>query len=74
MGYIVITPIFAENVLGYTLCSVSLLTLTAISVDRLVALFLGLRLQTCYFFEWRYKYASFYKGEGEEVNKYQFPI
>ena len=33
----------AENVLGYTLCSVSLLTLTAISVDRLVTLFLGLR-------------------------------
>ena len=33
----------AENVLGYTLCSVSLLTKTAISVDRLVTLFLGLR-------------------------------
>ena len=28
---------------GYTLCSVSLLTLTAISVDRLLALMLGLR-------------------------------
>ncbi|CAH3169632.1 unnamed protein product, partial [Porites lobata] len=28
---------------GYTLCSVSLLTLTAISVDRLLALLLGLR-------------------------------
>ena len=33
----------AENLLGYTLCSVSLLTLTAISVDRLLALLLGLR-------------------------------
>ena len=33
----------AEKVLGYPLCSVSLLTLTAISVDRLVTLFLGLR-------------------------------
>ena len=32
-----------ENLLGYTLCSVSLLTLTAISVDRLLALLLGLR-------------------------------
>ena len=28
---------------GYILCSVSLLTVTAISVDRLLALFLGLR-------------------------------
>ena len=33
----------AENLLGYTLCSVSVLTLTAISVDRLLALLLGLR-------------------------------
>ena len=34
---------WAENLSGYTLCSVSLLTLTAISVDRLLALLLGLR-------------------------------
>ena len=33
----------AENLTGHTLCSVSLLTLTAISVDRPLALFLGLR-------------------------------
>ena len=33
----------AENLSGYTLCAVSLLTLTAISVDRLLALLLGLR-------------------------------
>ena len=33
----------AENLSGYTLCGVSLLTLTAISVDRLLALLLGLR-------------------------------
>ena len=33
----------AENLSGRTLCSVSLLTLTAISVDRLFALLLGLR-------------------------------
>ena len=33
----------AENLLGYTLFSVSVLTLTAISVDRLLALLLGLR-------------------------------
>ena len=33
----------AENRLGYTLCSVSVLTLTAISVDRPLALLLGLR-------------------------------
>ena len=33
----------AETFSGYTLCSVSLLTLTAISVDRLLALLLGLR-------------------------------
>ena len=33
----------AESFSGYTLCSVSLLTLTAISVDRLLALLLGLR-------------------------------
>ena len=32
-----------ENLLGYILFSVSLLTLTAISVDRLLALLLGLR-------------------------------
>ena len=30
-------------IVGYTLCSVSLLTMTAISVDRLLALLLGLR-------------------------------
>ena len=33
----------AESLSGYTLCSVSLLTLTAISVDRPLALLLGLR-------------------------------
>ena len=33
----------AVNFSGYTLCSVSLLTLTAISVNRLLALLLGLR-------------------------------
>ena len=33
----------AENLSGYTLCAVSLLTRTAISVDRLLALLLGLR-------------------------------
>ena len=33
----------AQTFSGYTLCSVSLLTLTAISVDRLLALLLGLR-------------------------------
>ena len=33
----------AENLSGHTICSVSLLTVTAISVDRLVALLLGLR-------------------------------
>ena len=33
----------AQAFSGYTLCSVSLLTLTAISVDRLLALLLGLR-------------------------------
>ena len=33
----------AENLTGHTLCSVSLLTLTAISVDRPLALLLGLR-------------------------------
>ena len=36
-------PYLAENLSGHTLCSVSLLTLTAISVDRLLALLLGLR-------------------------------
>ena len=35
--------IIMVNHLGYTLCSESLLTLTAISVDRLLALLLGLR-------------------------------
>ena len=34
---------WAKDFSGYTLCSVSLLTLTAISVDRLLALLLGLR-------------------------------
>ena len=34
---------WAANFLSYTLCAVSLLTLTAISVDRLLALSLGLR-------------------------------
>ena len=34
---------WAANFLSYTLCTVSLLTLTAISVDRLLALLLGLR-------------------------------
>ena len=34
---------WAANFLSYTLCAVSLLTLTAISVDRLLALLLGLR-------------------------------
>ena len=34
---------WAARFSGYTLCSVSLLTLTAISVDRLFALLLGLR-------------------------------
>ena len=34
---------WAATFSGYTLCSVSLLTLTAISVDRLLALLLGLR-------------------------------
>ena len=34
---------YANNITGYTLCSVSLLTVTAISVDRLLALLLGLR-------------------------------
>ena len=33
----------AQTLSGFTLCSVSLLTLTAISVDRLLALLLGLR-------------------------------
>ena len=33
----------AVGISGYTLCSVSLVTLTAISVDRLLALLLGLR-------------------------------
>ena len=32
-----------SGIAGYTLCSVSLLTLTAISVDRLLAMLLGLR-------------------------------
>ena len=36
-------PYLAENLSGHTLCSVSLLTVTAISVDRPVALLLGLR-------------------------------
>ena len=35
----------ASFVIGYILCSVSLVTLTAISVDRLLALLLGLRYQ-----------------------------
>ena len=35
--------IHSNNVTGYILCSVSLLTMTAISVDRLLALLLGLR-------------------------------
>ena len=34
---------WAKDFSSYTLCSVSLLTLTAISVDRLLALLLGLR-------------------------------
>ena len=34
---------YATGVTGYVLCLVSLLTLTAISVDRLLALLLGLR-------------------------------
>ena len=34
---------WAATISGYILCSVSLLTLTAISVDRLLALLLGLR-------------------------------
>ena len=34
---------WAQTFLSYTLCSVSLLTLTAISVDRLLVLLLGLR-------------------------------
>ena len=41
--YICYYAYLAENLLGYTLCSESLLTLTAISVDRLLALLLGLR-------------------------------
>ena len=41
--YICYYAYLAENLLGYTLCSESLLTLTAISVDRLLALPLGLR-------------------------------
>ena len=36
---------WASFVIGYILCSVSLVTLTAISVDRLLALLLGLRYQ-----------------------------
>ena len=36
-------PHWAVNYSGLTLCSVSLLTMTAISVDRLLALLLGLR-------------------------------
>ena len=32
------------------------------------------QIQTCCFFEWKYKYASFYRGEGEEVNRSQFVI
>ena len=35
--------LFSSFIVSYTLCSVSLLTLTAISVDRLLALCLGLR-------------------------------
>ena len=35
--------IYANDITGYTLCSVSLLTMTAISVDSLFALLLGLR-------------------------------
>ena len=34
---------YADSLAGYTLCTVSLLTSTAISVDRLLALLLGLR-------------------------------
>ena len=34
---------YGSGITGYTLCSVSLLTLTAISVDRLLAMLLGLR-------------------------------
>ena len=34
---------YGSGIAGYTLCSVSLLTLTAISVDRLLAMLLGLR-------------------------------
>ena len=41
--YICYYAYLAENLLGYTLCSVSVLTLTAISVDRPLALLLGLR-------------------------------
>ena len=41
--YICYYAYLAENLSGYTLCSVSLLTSTAISVDRLLALLLGLR-------------------------------
>ena len=41
--YICFYAYLAENHLGYTLCSESLLTLTAISVDRLLALLLGPR-------------------------------
>ena len=35
--------LISSFITGFTLCSVSLLTLTAISVDRLLALLLGLR-------------------------------
>ena len=41
--YICFSAYLAENHLGYNLCSESLLTLTAISVDRLLALLLGPR-------------------------------
>ena len=37
------TVAVAVSITGFSLCSVSLLTLTAISVDRLLALLLGLR-------------------------------
>ena len=42
---------YGSGITGYALCSVSLLTLTAISVDRLLAMLLGLRYKAIFNFE-----------------------
>ena len=44
-------PFDGGGITGFALCSVSLLTVTATSVDRLLALLLGLRYKKDYYFE-----------------------